>query len=93
MVDPELLASLVCPETGTRLHLADRALVARVNRDAAAGTLTNRIGQTVEGPIEGGLIREDGRFLYPIVDGIPIMLIDESISLDSLQDTSQPGWR
>ena len=85
-MDAELLATLVCPETRTRLHLADEALVAQVNRLAAAGRLTNRIGRTVEGRIEAGLIREDGRFLYPIVDGIPVMLIDESIPLDSLED-------
>jgi len=86
MVDPDVLATLVCPETRTRLHFADQILVARLNRQAAAGNLTNRAGRTVEGPIEGGLIREDGRFLYPIVDGIPMMLIDESIALDSLND-------
>jgi uncharacterized protein YbaR (Trm112 family) len=85
IVDAELLSTLVCPETRTRLHLADEALVAQVNRQAAAGRLTNRIGRTVEGRIEAGLIREDGRFLYPIVDGIPVMLIDESIPMDSLE--------
>jgi len=86
MADPELVAILVCPETRTRLHLADEALIARLNCEAAEGLLKNRVGQAIEGPIEGGLIREDGRFLYPIVDGIPMMLIDESIPLEAPQD-------
>jgi uncharacterized protein YbaR (Trm112 family) len=71
MVDPQLLAILVCPETRTPLH------------EAAEGRLRNRAGQAVEGPIQGGLIREDGRVLFPIVDGIPVMLIDEAIPLEA----------
>jgi uncharacterized protein YbaR (Trm112 family) len=31
--------------------------------------------------ISEGLIRQDGRILYPVDDGIPVMLIDESIEL------------
>ena len=81
MVDPQLLAILVCPETRTPLHCAGESLLARLNREAAQGRLKNRAGQSVEGPIEGGLIREDGKFLFPIIDGIPVMLIDESIPL------------
>ncbi len=46
------------------------------------GKITNRGGKIVENPLDGGLIREDKKFLYPIDDGIPIMLIDEAISLD-----------
>jgi len=84
-VDPALLATLICPETRTRLHLADEALIARLNRESAAGDLKNRAGRLVEDPLEGGLIREDGKFLYPILDGIPVMLVDESIPLESPQ--------
>jgi uncharacterized protein len=86
MVDPQLLAILVCPETRTPLHPADSALIARLNREAAEGTLKNRAGQSVEGPIEGGLIRQDGKLLFPIIDGIPVMLIDESIPLGAGKD-------
>ncbi len=82
MVDPQLLAILVCPETRTPLHAADEALIARLNREAAEGRLRNRAGQAVEGPIEGGLIRQDGKLLFPIIDGIPVMLVDEAIPLE-----------
>ena len=27
------------------------------------------------------LIREDGRILYPVDDGIPVMLVEESVEL------------
>ena len=32
--------------------------------------------------LEEGLIREDGQVLYPVREGIPIMLLNEAISLD-----------
>ncbi|MSR22332.1 MAG: Trm112 family protein [Gemmatimonadetes bacterium] len=84
MLDPELLEILVCPETKTRVQLADAALLERVNRAIAGSRLTNRAGQKVVETIDGGLVREDGRLLYPIRDGIPVMLIDEALPLDGL---------
>ena len=38
-------------------------------------------GDTVETELTEALIRQDGRILYPVDDGIPVMLIDESIEL------------
>ena len=32
-------------------------------------------------PIDGGLIREDGKILFPIRQDIPVMLIDQGIPL------------
>lgn len=46
------------------------------------GEVQNRGEQKVEQPIDGGLVREDGAYLYPIQDDIPIMLIDEAIPLE-----------
>jgi len=85
MLDPELLEILVCPETKTAVHLAEEPLLARVNLEVAEGRLTTRGGKTVAEELEAGLVREDGRLLYPIRDGIPVMLIDEAIPLDALR--------
>jgi len=84
MIDKELLDILVCPENRTPLHLADEGLVGKINQRIAAGQVKNRIGQPVERPIDGGLVRKDGKVLYPIVDGIPVLLIDEAIPLDQV---------
>ena len=40
------------------------------------------LGSIVESRWQGGLIREDGTLLYPITDGIPVLLIDGAIPLD-----------
>lgn len=85
MIDKELLEILVCPTDHTPLSLADAALVARVNQAIAAGRVENQGGRRVEQPIAGGLVRRDGTLLYPIVDAIPVLLVDEAIPLGQLQ--------
>ena len=84
MVDAELLSILVCPENKTPVALADDALLGRVNAAIEAGTLKNRAGEKIEERIDGGLVREDRAYMYPIRDDIPIMLIDEAIPLNQL---------
>ena len=84
MMNPELLEILVCPETKQELKFADADLLARLNQAIVGGSLTNQGGGRVKDRIEEGLIREDGMLLYAVRDGIPVMLLDEAIRLDSL---------
>jgi len=84
MIDAELLEILACPETKQPVRLADDELVRRVNAAAADGTLKNRDGQSVTEPIDAGLLREDGRYLYPVRDDIPVMLIGEGIDVGTI---------
>ena len=82
-VDPELLEILVCPETRQPVTPADAALLTRLNAEIAAGSLRNRGGDSVREPLKEGLLREDGRILYPVDDGIPVMLVEESIEIEA----------
>jgi uncharacterized protein YbaR (Trm112 family) len=81
-VSPELLEILVCPETRQPVRSASAEVLAKLGREIEAGRLRNRGGQPVSKPITEGLVREDGKVLYPVDDGIPVMLIEESIELD-----------
>ncbi len=81
MIDRDLLDILACPENKTPVKLADQPLIDVINSAIAKGEVKNRGGQKVEQPIDGGLVREDRIFLYPIQDAIPIMLIDEAIPI------------
>lgn len=87
MIDKELLDIIVCPETKQDLVLAEPGLIEKINLLIEKGELRNRSKQTVTEKIDGGLIRkEDRKYLYPIRDDIPILLIDESISLEELSN-------
>lgn len=81
MIDPQLIEILACPEDHSRLTPAEPALIERINTAISAGKVSNRGGAVVEESIAGGLIREDGKWLYLIRDEIPVMLIDEAIAL------------
>ena len=80
-MDPDLLNILCCPETHQDLRLAEPAVIEKLNGQVAAGALKNRAGQAVQEKLDGGLIRADGKVLYPIRRNLPVMLVDEGIPL------------
>ena len=84
MIDRGLLKSLVCPKDHTPLTMADVRLTAKLNRAIADKRVVNSAGQPVTQPVDGGLVRGDKKLLYPIVDGIPVMLTDQAIPLDQI---------
>lgn len=79
MIDPDLLKLLVCPETKAPVALADPALIGRLNARIPEQSLLRKDGKPITTPLESGLLRDDGKVLYPIRDGIPVMLISEAI--------------
>jgi uncharacterized protein YbaR (Trm112 family) len=72
---------MCCPETHQPIALAEPSVIERLNQQIAAGQLKNRAGQPVKEKLDGGLVREDRKFLYPVRGNIPVMLIDEAIPL------------
>jgi len=81
-MDPDQLVVLVCPESRQPLRPAEPELLEKLNRAVTAGEIKNLSGHTLERPMEGGVVREDGRRLYPLIDGIPVLLADEAIALE-----------
>ena len=82
--DQHMLDILVCPETQQPVSLADDIVIATANAAITTGALKNRAGEVITEKIDGGLVRQDQKYLYPIRDDIPIMLIDASIPLDQV---------
>ena len=80
-VSQDLLDILVCPETKQPVVPASDEVLAQINSQIEAGKLRNRGGDVVSNAISEGLLREDGTILYVVDDGIPVMLIEESIEI------------
>jgi uncharacterized protein YbaR (Trm112 family) len=80
-IDAELLEILVCPDTHQSLQLADEKVVEKLNGRILAGKVQNVGGKALEKPLEAALVREDDALLYPVVDGIPVLLIDHGIAV------------
>ncbi len=80
-MDEKLLEIMCCPETHQPLAKAGVELIDDLNQRIQAGTLVDRVNEKVTEPIDGGLIREDGKILFPIRQDIPVMLIDQGIPL------------
>lgn len=82
-ISSELLEILVCPETRQPVAPASDEILSSLNDEIRAERLKNRGGERVTAALTEGLVREDGKILYPVDDGIPVMLIEESIELTS----------
>ncbi len=80
-MNAELLSILRCPETRQPIAVAEPAVVARLNAQVAAGSLHNAAGQPVTAKLDGGLVRADGKALYPVRNNVPVLLVDEAIAM------------
>jgi uncharacterized protein YbaR (Trm112 family) len=82
MIDKELLEILCCPETKQDIEYVEGAVIEKINQKIKAGGLKNRGGEVVKEAMDAGLLRQDRKFIYPIRQDIPIMLIDEAIPFE-----------
>ena len=81
MLDAELLALLVCPETHQDVTLATPGEIALLNEAIREGQVRTAGGNPVDQPVEAALIRADRAVAYPIRDGIPVMLVAEGLAI------------
>lgn len=84
-MDKRLLSILCCPVTHKGLSLARGDLLQKVNAAIAAGKLVNREGVALPAPLKEALVTDDGKVLYPVRDGIPVLLEGESVGLEQLE--------
>jgi len=82
MISQELLNILVCPETKQPLHLIDDELLRKINKAIQQGKVVNRDGDPVTENLDGGLIREDKKIVYPIIGDLPYLRIGDGIELE-----------
>lgn len=83
-MDKRLLNILRCPVTHKGLSVARRDTLDQVNSAIGDGKLVNRDGTRLEASLGEALVTDDGKLLYPVKDGIPVLLEGESVSLEQL---------
>ena len=83
-MDKRLLSILRCPISHKGLSVVKKDKLARINAAIDAGELVNHEGTAISGHLSEALITDDGKRIYPVDDGIPVLLEDESISMEQL---------
>jgi uncharacterized protein YbaR (Trm112 family) len=85
-VDRRLLEILCCPVSKVPVVPLARNRLSELNRRIEAGAVQTVRGVAVTTPLAEGLITTDGKVIYRIDDGIPVMLPDEAIGTTQLHD-------
>jgi uncharacterized protein YbaR (Trm112 family) len=84
-MDKRLLNILRCPITHKGLTPARRDLLENLNAAISKGDVVNREGNALDSALREALVTDDGKLLYPVNDGIPVLLEGESVALGQLQ--------
>lgn len=85
-MDKRLLELLCCPVTKRPLRPISREQLRALNAAIEAGNVARVGGEAVAGALSDALVREDGQVIYPIDDGIPVLLAEEAIGTTQLAD-------
>jgi uncharacterized protein YbaR (Trm112 family) len=85
-VDPRLLEILVCPITKVSVQMLGKQKLAALNRAIAEGGVRHMDGAVVDTPLDEALVTSDGRTVYRVDDGIPVMLEDLAIATEQIVD-------
>ena len=85
-LDRRLLDILCDPVSKTPLKLLSRQQLDVLNHAIRGNTVLSTDGRTVADEVTAGLITIDGKVIYRIDDGIPVLLADEGIGTTQLQD-------
>jgi uncharacterized protein YbaR (Trm112 family) len=91
-MDKRLIDILCCPVSKRPLRPLTATERDNLNSAIRAGSLDTVAGEKVAEPITEGLITTDGKLVYRVEDGIPVMLPEAGIGTTQLQGfTAESG--
>ena len=83
-MDKRLLAILRCPVTHKGLSVLKKDKLQQINAAIDEGSVVNHEGIRLAEPLAEALVTDDGKRVYPVSDGIPVLLEGEAISMEQL---------
>ena len=86
-IDNKLLEILVCPATKVPVKQLAKDHLAILNQCIDSGEIKRVDGEPVQAALNEALITTDGRTVYAVDNGIPIMLEEQGINANQV-----PGW-
>ena len=87
-LDKRLLDILCCPASKQPVAMLSSAQIAAINRGIDQRQVRSVDGATVDKPLSAGLLTRDGRMVYRIDDGIPVMLADQGLPTQQIDGFS-----
>lgn len=85
-IDGKLLEILCCPISKTPLTRLGSGQLKKLNAAIKAGEVKYIHGEQVEQALREALVTQDSKVVYPVVDGIPILLEEKGIGTTQLTD-------
>jgi uncharacterized protein len=84
-LDRKLLDIICCPVTRSSLELLPEHELGVLNELIGLNRIKNREDSVVDAPLTEALVTRSGKLIYPIRDGIPVLLEDQAMSLQQLE--------
>jgi uncharacterized protein len=84
-LDRSLLEIVCCPVTRSSLEILSERELATLNERIAAHRIRNREDVVVTEPLTEALVTRSGKLVYPVRDGVPVLLEEQAMPLAAIE--------